>query len=337
MVGKSLSEGFIAAAPPRRFDQLYQIGPNTQIHRWPGSWWITRGGETMRGYLITHQDCLDGATAALVGLACDLQPHFVEPDRALVALSSLAAGDPALPIYLADVSLEAEVFSDWKARISAILDHHATALSLAGQDNVTVDLGRAGSHLFYDYAVASGWLTPSPAWDRLVGMVERYDLWQPRHEFGQDLERLFRHFGFSWYHQRFAHGWVPYQALEADQLALLIEQEAHFLRRNLARIHHVSTGSLDLAGLFMDEEGSVNEMSHRLLEKGYALVMAARPDGRLSVRTDHRIDASELMSALFKGGGHRRAAGGRRPQEISSSEDGIDPLLARITHHLQRI
>jgi len=289
----------------------------------------------IKGHLITHKDCLDGATAALVGWASGLDPLFVEPDRALTALEQLAAKDDVLPIYLADVSIPKESYSHWAPALGGILDHHATALPLAAENRVTIDLGRSGSHLFYDYAVHQGWLAPSKAWDRLVAMVEAYDLWMPRHDPGQNLERLFRARGLSWYHQRFAQGWVPLVASEAEDLARLVREEQAFLQKSLARIRHLTAGRWEIAGLLMDEDGSTNEVSHRLLQQGYSLVLIAKPDGRLSARSDQQIDASQMMAKLFRGGGHRRAAGGRRPADVPFDESGLNRLLDQIKEYLE--
>ena len=281
----------------------------------------------MRGHLITHKDCLDGATAALVGWASGLQPTFVEPDGAQSVLERFIHETPSLPIFLADVSVPAASYSEWQPHIAWLLDHHATALPLAGQAGVTIDVGRAGSRLMYDFAVSRGWMTPSHAWDRLTAMVQKYDLWQPRHEFGQDLERLFRSCGLSWYRDRFGRGWVPYTADEASHLADLVAEEARFLQRNLSRVHRVAAGNIEVAGLFMEEEGSINEIAHRLLEQGYGLVIVAKIDRRLSARSDQRVDSADLMAKLFNGGGHRRAAGGRVPQDLPASEAGLQAIL----------
>ncbi len=288
----------------------------------------------IRGHLLTHKDCLDGATAALVGMASGLTPIFAEPDRAETALQELLERSDGLPIYLADISVPTNAYRRWQPALTWILDHHASALALSGHDHVTVDLGRAGSHLLYDFAVELGWLAPSSAWQRLLDLVEAYDLWRPRHEAGQDLERLFRYRGLSWYQERFGHGWVPFNADEATDLATLIREEERFVTRSLGRVRLRSAGPMDVAGLLMDEPGSVNEISHRLLDQGAAVVLVIKPDGRLSVRSDERVDASALMARLFRGGGHRRAAGGRLPETLPFDESGLDAVLKRIQEDL---
>jgi oligoribonuclease NrnB/cAMP/cGMP phosphodiesterase (DHH superfamily) len=291
----------------------------------------------MPAHLITHKDCLDGATAALIGEASGLVPVFVDPDRAAEQVTSLVAADPDAQVYLADVSLAPEALNRWRRHIAGVLDHHATSLTLAGEPRVTIDLGRDGSHLLYDYAVERNWLRPSTSWDRLIATVEAYDLWRPEHSAGQNLDRLFRMRGLDWYRARFANGWVPYSYDEANDLARLLVKEAAFLARNLQRVHYQSAGSRSIAGLLFDEEGSVNELSHQLLNMGQAVVLVVKPDGRLSARSDHRVDAAQLMADLFQGGGHRRAAGGRVPPDCALSERLVDDLLSRIRERLETL
>lgn len=278
------------------------------------------------GILITHQDCLDGATAALVGLNAGLVPRFVEPDGALAALKSLPA-ESARPVYLADVSLKPEELAEWDADVGHILDHHQSALPLAGHPRVTIDLGRSGAHLMYDFATEQGWIRPTPAWDRLVAAVEDYDLWRPFHSAGQNLGRLFRDLGFEWFRTRFAGGWTPYTPSEASRLAEIVASEREFIARELSRQRRLSVGGLVLVGILLDADGPTNELAHRLLEDGADLVVMVKPDGRISARSGPRIDVARLTADLWGGGGHRRAAGGRLPGDVPRSSAGLDRLL----------
>lgn len=288
----------------------------------------------MRGYLITHAQCLDGATAAVIGLAGGLQPIFVEPDGAQQAVAELAQRDPRPPIYLADVSIPLCAWKTSQPHITALLDHHASALALAEEPKAIIVVGRAGSHLMYDYAAERKWIDPSPDWNRLVAMVEAYDLWAPQHEFGQNLDRLFRHLGFEWYSARFGQGWVPYRAEEGLVLAGLIEEEVAYVQRALTRVQTLTAPGVRAAGIFLEEEGSVNPVAHRLLSNGHNLVVVAKQDGRLSARSDEHVDAARLMADLFGGGGHARAAGGRFPPEVKAGPTGFGEVMDRIVAYL---
>lgn len=277
------------------------------------------------GILITHADCLDGATAALVGLQAGLSPRFVEPDGAAPALAGLG-GEGGL-VYLADVSLRPDALIAWEARLGHILDHHLSALSLAGHPRVTIDLGRSGAHLMYDFAVAQGWIRPTPTWERLIGAVEDYDLWRPFHSAGQNLGRLFRDQGFEWYRSRFSAGWTPYTPAEASRLAEIVAGEREFLARQTSRQRRLREGGLTLVGILLESDGPTNELAHRLLEGGADLVVMVKPDGRISARSGPRVDVASLTAALWAGGGHRRAAGGRLPADIPHTDEGVDRLL----------
>lgn len=287
----------------------------------------------MDGWLITHEDCLDGATAALVGLASGLDIRFAQPDSAAVELERI---EDHRPVYLADISIPKSEWPRWSPRISQILDHHQTALALAGNAGVTVDLSRSGSHLFYDFALSKRWIADSPAWERLIDSVERYDLWLPQHEAGQSLGRLFRHFGWEWYRTRFAQGWVPYTPEEAAVLAELIAREHDEIQEDLARHVEITSRRYKIAGVWREHEGPTNEVASRLLDQGCDLVLFHKDDGRLSARSSPAIDAARLMEDLFAGGGHARAAGGRVPEEISRDVNGLKELLSRVAAYLDR-
>ncbi len=271
--------------------------------------------KTLRGWLVTHDNCLDGATAALVGEACALTPIFVEPDRVEDGLRQVTDD---LPVYLADVSLKLESWPQWKHRIAFLLDHHQSARPLAAEPNVRLDQSRSGAHLIYDFAVEQGWLEASSAWQRLCDEVERYDLWKPRHDAGQNLNRLFHKLGYPWYRERFQRGFTPYTRDEAQLLAELIREESAFVAAHLkTAIKYEKNLPFPIYGVELEEEGPVNIVCHTLIEQGAALVIVRKSENRLSARSDIRVDAADLMETLFHGGGHARAAGGRLPPDPS--------------------
>lgn len=288
----------------------------------------------MPGWLITHDNCLDGATAALVGEASGLTPIFVEPDRVEAGLEQVT-GDH--PIYLADVSLKPEAWARWKDRITYVLDHHQSALPLASEPNVLLDQSRSGALLMYDYAVQQGWVKPSPAWIRQCQTVARYDLWLPWHEAGQDLNRLFHAFGYDWYRQRFGQGWVPYTPEESERLSSLVREEVRFVADHLkTAVRYHEALDFPIYGVLLQEEGSINVVSHTLIEQGAALVLTLKPEKKLSARSDTRVDAAQLMEDLFHGGGHARAAGGRlqddEPASMAEILEMAGQYLARRPH-----
>ncbi|PSR31990.1 MAG: phosphoesterase [Sulfobacillus benefaciens] len=281
-----------------------------------------------RGILITHQHCLDGATAAVVGISCGLTPIFCEPDRVVSTLESLLP-EPG-PVYLADVSIPSQHWERLRKSVTYLLDHHQSALPLQGDIKTTIDLRRCGSHLMYDYALGQGWLQPTPQWHRLIHAVERYDLWQPDHGEGQNLNRLFYAKGFPWFQQRFVWGWTPYVPSEGEELAVLIREEQEFVNHHLQRAELLYAGSYRIAGVFLEAEGPVNEVAHALLSQDVDLVLFLKPDGRVSARSSPKIDAARFMERQFAGGGHARAAGGRLPSDVVASPDTLHALLETI-------
>lgn len=284
-----------------------------------------------QGWLITHQKCLDGATAAVVGLSCGLRPIFTEPDRVVDALSQVTDDRP---LYLADVSLPVNLWSTHQSRITYLLDHHQTALPLRHDPKAIVDMSHCGAALMYRFVLQAGWLTSSARWDRLIHAVERYDLWQPHHGPGQDLNRLFRARGFDWYQSRFSEGWSPFTSDEAEQLARIIYDETEFIAQHVEAAQRLTAGTLTLAGVLLEREGPVNEVAHHLLERGVDMVLFLKLDGRLSARTRPTVDAATLMETNFGGGGHARAAGGRISPDMTASLETLRDLLEEIRRSL---
>ncbi len=285
-----------------------------------------------RGFLITHQHCLDGATAAVVGISCGLTPVFCEPDRVVPTLESLLPEPGA--VYLADVSVPAQHWERLRQCVTHLLDHHQSALPLQDDIKTTIDMSRSGCHLMYAYALDQGWLQPTIAWQRLVHAVERYDLWLPDHIEGQNLNRLFHAKGFTWFQQRFSSGWTPYTPSEGEELAVLIREEQDFVLHHVQQAELLYVGSYRLAGVLLEAEGPVNEVAHALQSQGVDLVVFLKSDGRVSARTSQKVDAARLMETRFAGGGHARAAGGRLPSDTMVSADTLHALLEDIGQSL---
>ena len=284
-----------------------------------------------RGWLITHKNCLDGSTAALIAQNSGLTPIFVEPDRALEAVREIPSESA---VYLADVSLRPEEYSLVNLRITKILDHHQSALGISHHDKVVIDMGKSGSHLFYDFACGQHWIFPSAPWERLIRAVECYDLWKPCREPGQNLNRLFQSLGHSWYKNRFAGGWTFYTPDEQTLLADLIVQETQYREEQLARAVKVLV-PFPIVAIPLTREGPTNEMAHYLLSQDIALVILLKPDGRISARSDGRINTAELMERLFHGGGHARAAGGRLDYPGPYDSSHAQAVLERVSQDLR--
>ncbi|HBQ95121.1 MAG TPA: phosphoesterase [Sulfobacillus sp.] len=285
---------------------------------------------TNRGSLITHKNCLDGATAALIAEHAGITPIFVEPDRVLQGIEEVPR---EAALYLADVSIKPEQYTLVGPRIAKVLDHHQSALAISQYANVLVDMKKSGSHLFYDFAIQQHWLNTSAEWDRLIRAVERYDLWKPCREAGQNLNRLFQALGYNWYKNRFARGWAPYTPDEQKLLADLIFQERQYTEEQLARALKISS-PLPIVAIPLTREGATNEIAHHLLNQNMALVILIKPDGRLSVRSDGRVNAAHLMERLFNGGGHARAAGGRLDCPGPYDPSHAHAVLKRVSEYL---
>lgn len=271
--------------------------------------------------LVTHDHCLDGATCAVLGLAAGMLPAFVYPDGAAAFLAALP---PDRPVVLADVSFPVDVYPREADRLVALIDHHQSALPLADRPRVHIDQRHCGSTLLYEWLTTTGRLAADDQrWRPLLEPVDDYDLWRPDHAAGQALNRLRMARGWEWFRDKFRDGWSPLTEDERHQLTQLESEEEAFIARYTERTELFPAGPYPLAVVRLEEEGAVNELSHRLLTvHDLAAVIAIKPDGRLSCRTSPRLDAARFMEAGFQGGGHPRAAGGRLPAGIQPA-DGV--------------
>lgn len=277
--------------------------------------------------LVTHDHCLDGATCGVLGLAAGMLPAFVYPDGAAAFLSNLP---PDRPVVLADVSFPPDVYPREASRLVALIDHHQSALPLADRPRVHIDQRHCASTLLYEWLTATKRLAQDDArWRPLLDPVDDYDLWRPDHQAGQALSRLFTARGWDWYREKFRDGWSPLTEEERQNLQQLEAEEAAFIDRYTSRAELFDAGPHRLCVVWLEEEGAVNELSHRLLtQHTLAGVIAIKPDGRLSCRTSPALDAARLMEAGFQGGGHPRAAGGRLPAG-TKPHDGAAWVKAR--------
>lgn len=269
--------------------------------------------------LVTHYNCLDGATCGVLGVAAGMVPAFVYPDGALAYLKALA---PEIPVVLADVSFPRTAYDTEAPRLVQLIDHHQTALPLRGLPRVRIEMEHCGSTLLYRWLTETGYLTRDRAWEPLLAAVDDYDLWRPEHKVGQDLNRLFHDLGWEWYRDKYLKGWAELTEEETDRLRLLVTEEEAFVHRHLSeRTETFQAGSHPMALVILDGEGAVNEIAHQLLEEGAHGVVMLKLDGRLSIRSTPALDAARLMEEGFSGGGHPRAAGGRLPSAIANTNE----------------
>ncbi len=263
----------------------------------------------------------------MLGLAAGLEPAFVYPDRVEAYLDGM---DADRPVILADVALPLSRYQREEARIVAIVDHHQSSLPLQGQLRVHLDLSRCGSTALYQFLVETGRLEASSRWDPLLQAVDDYDLWRPDHRDGEQLNRLFHDRGFTWYREKFAHGFEPLTAEDRERLAALEREEALFVARQIEHAVDFTAGGHPCAVVVVDGEGAMNEVAHALLLGGRHAVLLIKPDGRISCRTTTEVDAARLMEEGFAGGGHPRAAGGRiAPEAGAIGPDAQRWLIAR--------
>lgn len=281
--------------------------------------------------LVTHERCLDGATCGVLGLAAGMQPAFVYPDGVEAYLAPLPEDQE---VVLADVSLSREAYRRYLPRIVALIDHHQSALGLAGEPRAVIDMGSCASTLLYRWLVGTGRLADNPRWPPLLTAVNAYDLWLPDHAEGQDLNRLLHALGWDWYREKYRDGYQPLTVDEQARLDVIRREEAAFVARHVARADRFQAAGYTLAVVELDSEGAVNEVAQTLLQDGLSGVIVLKPDGRLSVRTTAQIDAARLMEQGFQGGGHPRAAGGRLP--ANRPEDPVRWIKEQVAAVLSR-
>ncbi len=225
-----------------------------------------------------------------------------------------------------------------------LLDHHISGEEQAKEfsDWYMLDNNRCATKLTYDYFGEVDELVTT-----LVEAINAIDLWREDHplfEFGKTLMRLITETK-ELNKLIFPDESVAYKlyALEKakeflgkNDAHIALDDAIHFLKKEFLRgnavndtidnlssryvTHLLSTKkdefSIEYAGYtgFLTVSiGNVSVIANGFLaaNEEYDFFIDVSPKGNISMRSNNKVDVSEISKALFGGGGHRNAAGGR--------------------------
>lgn len=217
-----------------------------------------------------------------------------------------AALGEAEDVVLADHSISWDLVPAVEGHLAAgraftMLDHHKSAVGLAVHPWATVDLGRSGTGLLFDY------LGRPPALADFAALVEDHDLWRHADPRSAELASLLGLLG----HERFIARFSADPRVEfSDAEVLLMEVETRrrqdYIERKLTQAEVVESGGRRWAICFAEQYQSdlAEAMMERLGAAATAIVNASRATVSLRGR---EVDVS-LIARRFGGGGHARAA-----------------------------
>jgi hypothetical protein len=279
--------------------------------------------------LITHDNCLDGATAALLwGKAFPEAPvRYTEPST--VGAAVRAALDELKPqsVWLVDLSLPVEELDALPVPVR-VVDHHETARPLAGRPGVIWSLDRCGAYLLWQELLAQG--HPLEGYRSLVTWVDDRDRWLRQDPIADRLAALFGALGRPWYLQRFRQppeGTPPFTAEEEAILQHLSERAERRRRRALEHaVRFTDDAGRQVAGSFAD--GDTSELGNLLASQegvDYALIYNPSTQAA-SLRGTGKVNLAELAERLG-GGGHANAAGFVPPDPAALTRDLLVSLL----------
>jgi oligoribonuclease NrnB/cAMP/cGMP phosphodiesterase (DHH superfamily) len=279
--------------------------------------------------LVTHDGCLDGATAALVWtLAFPGAPvAYCEPSAVAQAAKDAVAQARPQELWLVDVSAPGEVLDSLGIPVR-VLDHHESARHLAGRPGVTWDVGRCGSYLLWEELRRS-----APALDAyapLLTWVDDYDRWLKQTPVAGQLATLFSLLGRPWYLLRFSKPPDPEAPFSAEEQAIL----AHAAERGERRLRRGQEHAVTLTdpegrrvrAAFAD--GDTSQLGHLLAEpEGVAYALLYNPATQAaSLRGVGRVNLAHLAERLG-GGGHPNAAGFTPPDPATLTRQFLSALL----------
>lgn len=224
-----------------------------------------------------------------------------------------------------------------------LLDHHISGEPQAKEfDWYTLDVHKCATKLTYEYF---GGL--DDATDMLVDSINAIDLWhekEPLFEFGKTMMRLANetkelnkllfpaeNVRYKIYVFERAKQFLDFESahIELDDAICIIKKE--FLRNggandafdNLLSRYIVSILSekkeefslyyKDKLGFLTVSIGNVSVIANSFLSKNpeYDFFIDVSAKGNVSLRSNNKLDVSEMAAKLFGGGGHKNSSGGR--------------------------
>jgi uncharacterized protein len=294
--------------------------------------------------LVTHQNCMDGAAAAVVFVRAGgkyKNIFFTTPDHKKTDELLLDLEQKNLPIIVVDASISlplAEKF-DRRAIDIRLLDHHTSAIELSKFSWCEIEEknNRSGAKMFYDYMCKEG--TGQQVYDlkpleAFIDAADDVDRWVNKLPIAQDLIILFEFLQGELFVDRFA---KRPTLLFSDREEYVIsvskhrrdtfidrkKKEAIFLTKEV--LGHVVKVAVVEAGTQQSMLGAVL-CTDPVCGADIALIVNSKS---ISFRAspDCPVDLSKLAK-LNGGGGHIKAAGSALSNILG--KDFVELLMERI-------
>lgn len=302
----------------------------------------------MKTYVLYHDNCPDGAGAALayataktleeVNATTFIPVNYGKPPPDI---------EPGSEVYILDFSYPRPVLEaiHAKCRKLLVLDHHATAKdALSGLPYCEFDMTRSGAVMAYQH------FHPSEKVPEFFLYLQDRDLWQWKLEGSREVSAAVSSYGLDWrqWYEQSIHLWtMDFLRTEGAACLRLKNQQVNAMARNQRRVRFDLACHPPLLTIVEDPIQAVynqvskaypadpdvllaitcpvanatvffSEVGERLLELNPETPCAAyyfdRGDGvrQWGLRSRPDFDCS-VIAAAFGGGGHKQAAGFQLP------------------------
>ena len=298
-------------------------------------------------HLFTHKGCLDGAGAAIMFILAGGKReniHYVTAGQLDRRLKDDEAWSGAGFLIYADLAMnDSATLVEMERRGGCqVIDHHISAQFVKRSHIALFDTAYCGTELVRQYLVENGLLKDLNAYRKLAALIEDHDLWRLNDNRSLDLAMLFNFYGQERFVEeflnpelRFGIDYDFWKSEEAWVLPLLrqrrdseIGQALESVEIEQVRFPDYMGQPLTVAYVFSGIRDVSLLLDHVLHENPLVdIACNVDPQRGVSMRSKG-VDVSQV-AGLFKGGGHRAAAGHPLPS-------GFRQMLAERTHASRR-
>lgn len=274
---------------------------------------------------IYHKD-LDGCASSIVVKNVFKNVHYYDVRYGFVnkLMEKINYSDYDV-VLLTDISPETvEPFS--YADNIFLLDHHDTALQYhEPAKNRIVNNEKSAAKLTKDFFHQLHGRDLSYM-NAFCEAVNDYDLWINNIPEGWALNELYFKYWDESFRNRFKNGDLKFTTEEKTY----IKERQNILNDKMNNVELYEMDSIN--GAFFFSTNFVNDMCHRILEKGFDVVICVNPKSKnCSVRTSKRIPMhiGEILQEVDLGGGHTHAGG-----FLCNEVEDVERHIGKIEKHL---
>lgn len=273
--------------------------------------------ELEKTMLVTHKNCMDGSTSAILFIAAGglrenirfTNPSHSETDEIVSELLETWSG----PILIADVSVSVALAEKVRRTDVFLLDHHKSAIPLADFSWCLIDVQNTscGSMMLYNYLQS---FRPVRDYTELVNLVDDHDRWVKQYKATDKIASLHQVLGQEFFIDRFVKDSntlltseeeyvVNLDIRKRDQYIAAKKKEVEVLRKTIQG-HNVRVA-------FVSAATHQSQLGNAICEDPVIDAdIAVMVGGAISMRARKScpVDLSSLAK-VNSGGGHKLAAG----------------------------